>query len=170
LLELAGIEAGSNQVLDGVSIKPILEGANELKPRSMFWHFPCYVGRATPSSAIRQGDYKLVEFFEDGGKVELYNLKNDEAEKNDLSAKMPEKKKELLAALKQWQKQTEAAIPTKANPDYDPSTERQRGRGPGGNGSANPNRNQNANPNRNNPNRNPNPNQNQNRKKGTPQP
>ena len=43
------------------------------RPR-LFWHFPCYVGRATPASAVREGDFKLVEFFEDGGRVEFYDL------------------------------------------------------------------------------------------------
>lgn len=78
LIELAGIKPPSDHILDGVSLVPLLRGASKLdRDRKLFWHFPCYVGNSTPSSAIREGDFKLIEFFEDGGHVELFNLKTD---------------------------------------------------------------------------------------------
>ena len=64
----------------------------------MFWHFPCYVGKATPSSAIREGDFKLIEFFEDGGRVELYNLRDDPGETRNLAKTLPGKAQALSAA------------------------------------------------------------------------
>jgi arylsulfatase A-like enzyme len=62
----------------------------------LFWHFPHYHGSGNiPSGAVRSGDYKLIEWFEDGS-IELYNLKDDISEKHDLAASKPEKADELL--------------------------------------------------------------------------
>ena len=128
LLELSGASPPRDQPLDGMSLAAILEGGQS-RPRSrLFWHFPCYVGRATPSSAIREGDFKLVEFFEDGGRVELYNLREDPNEQRNLAATMPDKTKTLTATLHAWQKETGAAIPSEPNPAYDPKADRPRGR------------------------------------------
>ena len=75
--------------------------------KPLYWHFPGYLGggkdawRTTPAGAIRVGDWKLVEFFETG-KIELYNLKDDIGEKNDLSEKMPDKVKELKDDWDKW--------------------------------------------------------------------
>ena len=132
LLELAGIHPPVRQVLDGVSLVPAFNGASELARERLFWHFPCYVGRATPSSAIREGDLKLIEFFENGGRRELYNLRSDPNEERNLIATMPEKASELYRTLQAWQTETGAAIPSGANPNYDPKAERPRG-GPGKN-------------------------------------
>jgi arylsulfatase A-like enzyme len=126
-LELAGLRPPQGQVLDGVSLVPAFRGAAELSRTRMFWHFPCYVGRATPSSAVREGDYKLIEFFEYGGWRELYNLKSDPNEENDLAATMPDKAAALYRILQTWQSETGAAIPKDANPKYDPQAERPRG-------------------------------------------
>ena len=132
LLELAGVKAPESQVLDGISLVPALEN-NDLPARdSMFWHFPCYVGRATPSSAVRAGDWKLIEFFEEGGSFELYNLKQDPNEERDLSAKNPEKTEELRQILKDWQRTTGAALPSGPNPAFDANAARQRGPNPSG--------------------------------------
>ena len=127
LLELAGLKAPEGQVLDGISLVPALEN-KELPARDyMFWHFPCYVGRATPSSAVRAGDWKLLEFFEEGSSFELYDLKQDPNEERDLSAKNPEKTAELRLILKDWQKKTAAALPSGPNPAFDANASRQRG-------------------------------------------
>ena len=127
LLELAGIQRAAGQVFDGVSLVPVLNGANDLARPRLFWHFPCYVGRATPSSAVREGDFKLIEFFEDGGRRELYNLSSDPNEERDLIATMPDKAATLYRTLQTWQSETGAAIPREANPNYDPKVERPRG-------------------------------------------
>ena len=126
-LDLAGLKAPQGQILDGASLVPILNGGIELSRKRLFWHFPCYVGRATPSSALREGDYKLVEFFEDGGKRQLFNLKTDPNEEHDLAVKMPEKLNSMYRTLQAWQKETGAMLPTEANPNYDPKAERPRG-------------------------------------------
>jgi hypothetical protein len=65
------------------------------------------------------GDWKLIEFFEDG-KLELYNLKTDLSEKNNLAQKLPAKTKELHSAMLKWRTATKAPVPTEKNPRYDP--------------------------------------------------
>lgn len=134
LLEMAGIQPPKGQVLDGISLVPVLDGAASLQRSKLFWHFPCYVGKATPSSALRDGDFKLVTFFEEGGRRELYNLRTDPHEEHDIAGKMPDKTASLYLTLKAWQLETGAAIPITANPHYDPQAERPRG-GPGNGGS-----------------------------------
>jgi arylsulfatase A-like enzyme len=133
LLELTGGKPIVGQTLDGVSLVPLLRGAKALPRERLFWHFPCYVGRATPSSAVREGDWKLVEFFEDGGRVELYDLANDPSERRDLSHERAERTASLVTTLHAWQRETAAAIPREANPAYDPQADRPRG-GAGGAG------------------------------------
>jgi arylsulfatase A-like enzyme len=133
LLELCGAKPPRGQILDGVSLVPLLAG-RAMPPRRLFWHFPCYVGRATPASAVRDGNLKLVEFFEDGGRVELYDLLNDPHEEHDLARERPGEARRLAKVLASWQHDTGAAIPREANPAYDPLAERPRGRqgdGPG---------------------------------------
>lgn len=127
LLDLTGIDVPDQTRLDGVSLAPLFAGAMELPPRSLYWHFPCYVGRATPCSALRDGDFKLIQFFEDGGRAELYNLRSDPSEEHDLSRSMPEQATAMLRQLQSWQQQTGADLPRGANPDYDPRAERTRG-------------------------------------------
>lgn len=127
LLELANIKPSKHQVLDGVSLVPALQGATDLARPRLFWHFPCYVGRATPSSAIREGDFKLIEFYEDGGRRELYNLREDPNEERNLAAALPDKTADLYRILQAWQTETRAAVPAQANPDFDPQADRPRG-------------------------------------------
>jgi arylsulfatase A-like enzyme len=133
LLELAGMARPEGQVLDGVSLVPAFRGATAFKRPRLFWHFPCYVGRATPASAVRDGDFKLIEFFEDGGHVELYNLRDDPNEERNLAASQPTMAKALAQTLHAWQRETGAAVPRDANPAYDPQADRPRG-GQGGRG------------------------------------
>ena len=75
--------------------------------------------RTTPVSVIRQGDWKLLEFFEDG-QQELYNTRQDISETQNLLTRHPEKAKALSQALHAWQKQVRAKIPTEPNPRYRP--------------------------------------------------
>ena len=108
--------------MDGVSLLPVLRG-EELKRRAIYWHYPHYNSNGNkPGGAVRQGDFKLIEFDEDG-KLELYNLKDDIGEKNDLATKMPDKAKELLQLLKDWRKAVDAQMMT-PNPDYQPPKEK----------------------------------------------
>jgi arylsulfatase A-like enzyme len=123
LVELAGGKLPTNQPLDGTSYVSLLKSGGEAKlPReAIYWHFPGYLGaggdgwRTTPAGAIRAGDFKLLEFFEDG-RLELYNLKDDLSQKKDLAASQPEKTKELHGKLVAWRESVAAPMPTKRDP------------------------------------------------------
>ena len=120
MLALAGLPPKPAQHCDGVSLVPLLKGGAGLGRAAIYWHFPLYQARGcTPCSAIRAGDYKLIEYFEDNH-IELYNLKDDIGEANDLSKSSPEKAKELRAMLHRWREEVNAQIP-QPNPDYDPN-------------------------------------------------
>jgi len=121
MLEIAGLAPKPEQHRDGVSLVPLLkESKSGLGRDAIYWHFPLYQARGcTPCSAVRAGDYKLIEYFEDY-RVELYNLKNDIGETKDLSKINPAKAKELRAMLHRWRKAVNAQIP-KPNPDYNPN-------------------------------------------------
>ncbi|MGV2337820.1 MAG UNVERIFIED_CONTAM: hypothetical protein LVR18_28310 [Planctomycetaceae bacterium] len=82
-------------------------------------------------AAVRVGNWKLIEFFEDGGSRELYDLAADPGEESDVSKSNPQKLSELAAILDDWQTETQAAIPTESNPAYDPSSARSGGKGGG---------------------------------------
>ncbi len=128
LLDFAGLAAPESQRLDGASLRPLLSGeAGSLARERVFWHFPCYVGGNGPSSAMRQGDWKIIEFFE-SQEVEIYDLSTDPGEQNDLGRAMPEKAQELASALNAWQEETGASRPTDLNPRYDASIQRVRGK------------------------------------------
>ena len=128
LLDFAGLAAPESHRLDGASLRPLLSGeAGSLARERVFWHFPCYVGGNGPSSAMRQGDWKIIEFFE-SQEVEIYDLSTDPGEQNDLGRAMPEKAQELASALHAWQEETGASRPTDLNPRYDASIQRVRGK------------------------------------------
>ena len=115
--DIAGSEPLPGQVMDGVSILPLLEGGSTLDRDALYWHYPVY-HHSTPAAAIREGDYKLIEFFEDGH-LELYNLSEGIGESNNLAEDMPEKAAELRGKLHNWQESVGAKFPT-PNPDYNP--------------------------------------------------
>jgi len=127
LLELSEAAAPEAQLLDGVSWAALLRGGPPPERKRLFWHFPCYVGKAAPSSAVREGRFKLIEFFEDGGRVELYDLEADPGETRDLAALMPARARALADTLHVWQRETAAAMPRGANPAYDPDARRPQG-------------------------------------------
>jgi len=134
LLEITGAEKPDGYVLDGLSLVPLLKDPNgKLDREAIFWHFPCYLQgsggrdpekplRTAPAGAIRMGDWKLIEYFEDGG-LELFNLKDDISEQHNLSDDMPVKAKQLHDAMEAWRTQVDAPIPTTPNPDYDAAAE-----------------------------------------------
>ncbi|MCI0357299.1 MAG: sulfatase [Planctomycetaceae bacterium] len=123
LLELAGAKAPADHPLDGTSYVGLLksDGSAKLAREAIYWHFPGYLGagadgwRTTPAGAIRAGDYKLLEFFEDG-RLELYNLKDDVGQKHDLAKSQPQKTKELHDKLAAWRTSIDAPMPTKREP------------------------------------------------------
>jgi arylsulfatase A-like enzyme len=119
-LEAAGLPLMPETHPDGVSFLPLLKGGAAPQRDAMFWHYPHYGNQGgQPASAVRVGQWKLIQFFEDNH-FELYDLSKDEVEKNDLSAKMPDKVAELKKKLEDWQKSVGAKFPT-PNPDWDPN-------------------------------------------------
>ncbi len=119
LLEVAGATPPADYPLDGRSIVPVLKsGGTATIERPLFWHFPGYLGagnntwRTTPAGAIRHGDWKLLEFFEDG-RLELYNLASDLGQKNDLATAEPKRVQSLHAELVAWRKEIGAKMPTR---------------------------------------------------------
>jgi len=119
MLAIAGAKPAKRQVIDGESIVPLLRQRGGLRRDTIYWHYPHYhPGAATPYGAIRQGDWKLIQFFEDDH-VELYNLRDDVAETNDLSTRQPGKAAALRGKLHAWRKQVGAQMPS-PNPAYDP--------------------------------------------------
>jgi arylsulfatase A-like enzyme len=127
LLELAKLKQPVDLLLDGISLAPALRG-EKIQRQQLFWHFPCYIGRGSPSSVIRAGDWKLIEFFDNREKLELYNLQDDPSETKNLATVNRNKTAELFRALQQWQTETKAAIPTQPNPKYDPTLRGKRGK------------------------------------------
>jgi len=117
MLELAGVEHPPGG-LDGMSLVPLLTGEGKLDREAIFWHYPHY-HHTTPAGAIRAGDWKLIEYFDDSH-VELYNLREDLGETEDLAVKNPEKAAELRRQLAAWRESVGARMPTE-NPDYDPA-------------------------------------------------
>jgi arylsulfatase A-like enzyme len=118
ILELAGLELFPEQHVDGQSLLPLLKDPSaELERETLFWHYPHYSPQGgTPASAIRDGDWKLIEFFEDGH-LELYNLHQDLGEQHDLLAEHSEKAGQLHAKLKAWRAAVDAKMPIK-NPRF----------------------------------------------------
>ncbi len=139
ILATAGLPRPEGVILDGFDLTPVLSRTGRLERDRFFWHFPSYIGGGGPSSAIRLGDFKLIEFFE-SGTVELYDLAADPTESHDLAAVLPEKKQELHEALLAWRKATGAPCPTEPNPAYDPNATPPRGRDQRGKGQGNMNR------------------------------
>ncbi len=117
LLEAAGLPLMPEQHCDGVSLMPLLRGGDSLDREAIFWHYPHYSNQGTtPGSSVRRGDWKLIEYFEDG-RVELYNLREDISEERDLANDKPALAKELQAMLAEWRESVEAKIP-EANPNW----------------------------------------------------
>lgn len=117
-LDAAGLDAMPDQHCDGVSLMALLRGGDALDRDAIFWHYPHYSNQGdSPACAVRAGDYKLIEHFEDG-RLELFNLRDDVSEDHDLSASDPQRAAALHAQLVAWRESIEAVIP-EPNPDYE---------------------------------------------------
>lgn len=111
LLEATGTPLKEGQVVDGESLMPLLTEKGQLKREAIYWHYPHYhPGGATPYSAIREGDWKLIEFYEDS-RVELYNLRLDPGETQDCSEVDTDVRERLRSALHAWRKASGAQEP-----------------------------------------------------------
>jgi arylsulfatase A-like enzyme len=114
ILAAAGLELDPSRPCDGESLMPVLRGTGSLKRTALCFHFPNYAwhGDNRLGSAVREGDLKLIEYFDDGS-VELYNLAEDIGETRDLSGALPEKAARLRRHLHRWRRETKAAEPSR---------------------------------------------------------
>jgi arylsulfatase A-like enzyme len=108
LLEVAGLAIQPEQHQDGISLTPLLASDGKLATRPIFFHYPHYSNQGGfPGAAVRLGDWKLLERYEDG-KLQLFNLANDISEQNDLAREQTAKTAELKGLLHQWYKEVDA--------------------------------------------------------------
>ncbi|RPI08721.1 MAG: DUF4976 domain-containing protein, partial [Acidobacteriales bacterium] len=120
ILEMAGGSAPRPGEVDGVSLATVLRGRSAPSRAELYWHYPHYSNQGgVPAGAIRDGDWKLIEFYEDGS-LELYNLRDDIGEKRNLAAREPKRAAAMHEKLKRWRSNVDAAMPS-PNPNYDPA-------------------------------------------------
>jgi len=115
-LAITGVaQQADDPPLDGVDISPLLRGERPeaITDRALYWHYPHYGNQGgAPSGVIRQGDFKLIEWYGDGA-LELYNLAEDLGERNNLAKQMPKKAEEMRQRLAAWRNETGARMPSK---------------------------------------------------------
>lgn len=117
VLEAAGLPLIPEQHMDGKSLMPLLAENGEFNRDAIFWHYPHYGNQGgTPGSSIRMGDYKLIEFYENNT-LELYNIKKDISEKNNLINELPEIAGQMHKRLVNWRESLKGKIP-KSNPEW----------------------------------------------------
>jgi len=127
ILSACGATAESNGPVDGLNLRPVLEGTGALMRDAIYWHFPHYNGNAgaKPGAAIRAGDWKLVEFYETGRR-ELFNVAKDMRESNNLIEQNADIAHDLHARLTAWRESVGAKLPT-PNADYTPNPQQANG-------------------------------------------
>ncbi len=110
------------QAVDGQSIVPLIKQTGHLNREALYWHYPHYAPQGgRPGGAIRAGDFKLIEYYENGRR-ELYDVVHDISETTNLSGREPQRVEQLAAALAAWRKAVDADMP-KPNPDFEPDAQ-----------------------------------------------
>ncbi len=114
ILAAAGLKPDTDTPLDGESLMPLLRGTGGLARKALYFHFPNYAWHKKNrlGGAIREGDYKLIERYEDGS-VELYNVAKDVGETEDLATREPGRAEEMKRKLRVWLKETDAQMPAR---------------------------------------------------------
>ena len=115
-VDLAGGTMPTNQAFDGISLEPVLRGAVPDAECALFFHNAHY-HHSVPAGVIRQDDFKLIEFF-DNGHTELYNPSEDIGKTRNLADDLPELSAMMQRQLAEWRAQVGASMPV-ANPDFD---------------------------------------------------
>ena len=112
LLEVAGLKPRKHYPGDGESLLPLLTDKGDLERDAIFWHYPNFAFHRDNrlGSAIRMGDYKLIEFF-DRNEVELYNLRVDLGEKKNLAGVEAGRVQEMRKRLSRWREKSGARMP-----------------------------------------------------------
>jgi arylsulfatase A len=123
--EMSGAAAPAKGAVDGLSLVPLLRQRGGLQRSSIYWHYPHYnfhqpLIPTRPCGAIRKGDFKLIEFYEDGF-IELYNLREDIGERRNLAGSLHDKAAELRSDLGTWRRSVGAQMPIPAPENYDPA-------------------------------------------------
>ncbi len=119
ILELCGVPLKPDQHVDGVSLAPLLAG-DTIAPRPLYWHYPHYDNQGgEPSSIYRDGDWKLIHYYEDGHN-ELYNVSTDIGEASDLSRTHPARTAQMAEQLDEWLRSVGAKFP-QPDPSYSPA-------------------------------------------------
>jgi arylsulfatase A len=132
-LEITGANNKGQKSIDGTSLLPLLTHKGRLNRPAIYWHYPHYHSSSIgPCGAVRAGDYKLIEWFDDsicdpGNEFELYNLKKDIGEQNNLAKKMTEKVEKLKKMLSNWRSEVNAQMLT-PNPSYNPQKAKKSGK------------------------------------------
>ena len=117
ILQIAGVAPRTGQIVDGESLVPLLSGTGSPRRDDLHWHYPHYSNQGgKPGGAIRQGNRKLIEWYEDG-RVELFDLAADPGERKDLAAERPTEAAHLRDRLARWRETVSAQMPT-SNPAY----------------------------------------------------
>lgn len=108
MVEMARLPVQSKQTIDGNSLVPLLKGEESLDREALYWHYPHYSNQGGfPGGAIRMGDWKLIERFEDG-QVHLYNLREDIGEQQDVSEKHSDRVAKMREKLHAWYQDVDA--------------------------------------------------------------
>ncbi|HUX56325.1 MAG TPA: sulfatase [Bacteroidales bacterium] len=111
ILEMTGQPLRPDLHIDGKSMVPILKGKTEKIHDATYFHYPHRSNqKGSPSSAIRDGDYKLIVFFNDN-RIELYNIKKDIGEQHNLANELPEIRDSLFSKLNKWWDEVDARFP-----------------------------------------------------------
>lgn len=106
--------------IDSVDLSDLLLHEKPLAERPLYWHYPHYANQGSrPGGAIRDGDWKLIEFY-DSGRRELFNLARDPSESKNLAEDEQKQVERLTAKLAAWRTEIDAQMPT-PNPDYTPN-------------------------------------------------
>jgi arylsulfatase A-like enzyme len=126
ILPVATAAEGPLPQLDGVSLLPLLTQAGDISREALYWHYPHYSPQhGRPSGAIRVGDYKLIVYYEDLRR-ELYNLKSDPGETNNLAEQENDKVREFAGKFSAWRSSVGAQL-MKPNPFYHPNPQQDDG-------------------------------------------
>ncbi|MFH4967736.1 sulfatase [Gaetbulibacter sp. M240] len=119
LLDYAQIPLLPNQHKDGISLKPIIEAGINPESRPLYWHYPHYGNQGgDPSSIIREGQWKLIHYYEDDTD-ELYDLELDPGEQQNVAEKFPQTVKTMRQKLMNWLDAVGAKFPVKDS-EFDP--------------------------------------------------
>jgi len=120
ILKMTGLsgDAKHNRILDGIDLTPLLKNPNSKLPeRTLYFHYPHYYSTTNPASSLREGDWKLIDYYDDTQPVELYNLSSDLGELTNLANKNPKTAKRLQQKLHRWLDAINAQRP-ELNPEY----------------------------------------------------